>query len=356
MKRKLMAITLVLALFTVGCAGQVENGGGTQVSDNTDTNNTEKSGENNNTQEDSTQSTAAVTEVEAVDTTDMFTDRDMNSAYDESNSAYIEMNGASATCSSSAVTIEGSTITISDEGTYILTGTLDDGMIIVNADDSDKLQLVLNGVNITSSTSAPIYILEADKVVVTLPQNTENQLANGGEYVAIDDNNIDSVIYSKQDLSFNGEGKLEINAQAGHGIVCKDDLVFTNGSYTINSSSHGVDANDSVRVVNASFAINAGKDGIHVENTEDTTLGFAYIESGIFDILAQGDGISTSAYAQIEDGEFNIVAGGGSENAQKQTSESWGGFGGGARPGGRGGFQKKPQGEMPQGEMLLESG
>lgn len=268
---------------------------------------------------------------------DMFTSRDLNSDYDSSTSAIIKLNGNSATSTSNAVEISGSTVTIKDEGTYIVSGTLNDGIIIVNADTTDKPQIVLNGVNITSKTSAPLYILECDKAVVTLADGTENILKNGGTFTTIDENNIDGAVFSKQDLSFNGTGALTITSPAGHGIVCKDDLVLASGEYSITSASHGIDANDSVRINNIDLTIDSGKDGIHAENSDDTSKGFVYISNGNFDIASEGDGISSGAHMQILDGTFNILAGGGSENGTKSSSGNYGGFMGGGMPGGMGG-------------------
>ena len=256
------------------------------------------------------------------DVSDMFTDRDYEIGYDESSSVLIRLNGDSVSCDSDAVQISGTVVTITDKGTYILSGTLDNGMIVVNAGENDKPQLVLNGVSVNSETSAPIYILEADKVFITLATDTSNTLSNGGSFTAIDDNNIDSVIFSKQDLTLNGFGNLTITSPAGHGIVSKDDLVLTSGSYIINSASHGLDANDSVRIANAEITINAGKDGIHAENSDDAELGFVYIASGTLDISAEGDGISAESYMQINDGTFKIVSGGGSANAANRSTDS----------------------------------
>ena len=120
-------------------------------------------------------------------------------------------------------------------------------MIIIDADKSAKIQLVLDNANINSNTSAAIYVCEADKVFITLAPGSENTLSNGGEYTAIDDNNIDAVIFSKDDLTLNGSGSLTINASAGHGIVSKDDLVITSGTYTINSASHGLSASSACK-------------------------------------------------------------------------------------------------------------
>ena len=209
------------------------------------------------------------------------------------------------------------------------------GEIIVNAPDTAKLQIVLNGVDITSKTSAPLYIPEADKVFLTLAEGTENTLSNGGTFTAIDENNIDAAIFSKQDLTLNGSGSLTVTSPAGHGIVCKDDLVLTSGTYIVNSASHGLDANDSVRITGeTNLTIDAGKDGIHSENTDDASLGFIYISNGTLNIEAEGDGIAAGAYVQIENGTFDLLVGGGSVNGSSASSGNYGGFMGGGGHGG----------------------
>ena len=275
---------------------------------------------------------------------DMFTDRDGRSEYDETKSVRIRLDGDAISCDSKSVQVSGSQAVITGEGTYILSGTLNDGMIVVNAGDKDKLQLVLEGVSITSAASAPIYILNADKVFLTLADGTSNTLSNGGTFTAVDENNIDAVIFSKEDLTLNGSGSLTVNSPAGHGIVSKDDLVITGGRYTITSASHGLEANDSVRLTGAALAIAAGKDGIHAENSDDDSLGFVYIAGGTFDISAEGDGVSAGSYLRIEDGSFDIVTGGGSANASKQTSDTWGNYGGRGGFGGPGGGMGGPSG------------
>ena len=322
MKRLLsVTLTLILLLGMLAGCGQTSAG----VNGNNDTN-------SSNT--DASESSAEAVEVDFSQTdSDMFTDRDYETDYDENDSIYIYLNGDTATASSDSVQISGSTITITENATHIISGTLDDGIIIVDADETAKLQLVFNGVNINSETSSPIYILEADKVFITLADRTENTLSNGGTFTAIDENNIDAVIYSKQDLTLNGSGSLTVTSPAGHGIVSKDDLVITGGTYIVTSASHGLDANDSVRIANASITVDAGKDGIHAENSDDAALGFIYISSGAVNIEAEGDGISAGSYMQIESGDIYILAGGGSENGTSTSSGSYGRFMGGSRPG-----------------------
>ena len=328
--KKFLSVFLILSLMPTllaGC-GLSGNFGGKQDTENN----------GRQTSVDTSVSNADPIDVDFSQTdTDMFTDRDMKNDFDTSEAVTIQLNGTSASASSDSVKISGSSVTVTEEATYIISGTLSDGMIVVDASDTAKLQLVLNGVNVTNSASAALYITEADKVFVTLADGTENTLANGGSFEAIDGNNIDGAVYSRQDLTFNGSGSLTVTSPAGHGIVCKDDLVFTGGTYTVNSSSHGLDANDSVRIANAELEIDAGKDMIHCENTDDASKGFIYISSGSVKGEAEGDGITASTYLQIEGGDFDLLVGGGAENGSKASSGNYGGFMGGG-PGGNQSF------------------
>ena len=276
---------------------------------------------------------------------DMFSDRDFEVGYDESTCINIVLSGDNATATSDSVKISGSTVTLTEEAEYVLSGELNDGSVIVNAQDNSKLHLVFNGVNINSSDSAPLNIINADKVFVTLVEGTQNTLSNGGEFKTTDESNIDGVVFSKSDITFNGSGSLEITSPAGNGIVGKDDLVITSGNYTVNCAAHGLDANDSVRIANANITVDSGKDGIHCENSEDGELGYVYFSSGTFKAEAEGDGISASNYVHIKDGSFDILTGGGSENGSKQSSDNYGGFMGGGH-GGMGGGRPDGMGGM----------
>ncbi len=267
---------------------------------------------------------------------DMFTDRDYEVGYSESDSIRIALNGDSISCNSTNVTIENNKATINKDGIYILSGTLNNGTIVVDVPDTAKPQLVFENVNINSENFAPLYVVNADKVFITLAASSENTLSNGGSFAAIDSNNVDGAIFSKADITFNGEGKLSINSPAGHGIAGKDDVAFTSGKYVINSELAGIDANDSVRIKNATFEIKSGKDGIHCENADDESKGLIYISEGKINIETKLDGISAQYYLQIESGDINIITGEGSANVT-HSSNGGGmqgpGMGGGQRPG-----------------------
>ena len=264
----------------------------------------------------------AVVENAAIDTDGLFSQRDLEQSWDESAAVRIELTGDTASSDSDAVQIDGGTVTITAEGVYVFSGTLSNGSIIVDAGDEDKVQLVLNGVSVTSSDFAAIYAKNADKVFVTLAENTENTLVNENGFTEIDDNHMDAVIFSKCDLTLNGAGKLTVTSPAGHGIVSKDELTITGGIYTITASGHGLTGKDSVAIAAGSFVIDSGKDGIHAEDEDDSEAGFIYLSDGDFTITAQGDGISASGMLEIAGGNYNITTGGGSAASEMKGGDS----------------------------------
>ncbi len=240
--------------------------------------------------------------------TQLFSDRDLSGEYDAAACDSITLSDAGCTTDSKKVTIDGSVITITGEGDYLLEGALSDGRIVVDVDKNEKVQLVLNGVALTSKTSAAIYVKKADKVFITHADGTKNTLANGGTFESVDDNNIDAVIFSKDDLTLNGTGELSVNAPAGHGIVSKNDLVVTNGTYEITASSHGMTGKDSVAVADGNFYITAGKAAVKSVNDDDLTQGNVSITGGAFTLSAGSDGITALNELNISGGRIVIDA------------------------------------------------
>ena len=272
--------------------------------------------------------TAEVSNIDGIlDSSDMFTNRDKEIGYDEESAIAINLSDGASTADSDSVVIDGDTITIAEEGTYILSGGLTNGQIVVEAENA-KVQLVLDNADISCETSAAIYVKAADKVFITTTDGSTNTVCTSGEFEAIDDNNIDAAIFSKSDLTLNGAGSLEVTCENGHGIVSKDDLVITSGEYVVDAGKHALSGKDSVRIAGGTFDLTAGRDGIHSENTDEEEKGFVYIENGSFTITSDGDGIDASYVVEIVDGSFDITAGGGYENGEVHTdNDMMGGFG-----------------------------
>ena len=241
----------------------------------------------------------------AIDITDMFTKRDLAGTYDESEAVKITLSGKTAACNSSNVQIEDGVVTIKAAGVYVLSGTLTDGTIVVDAGDDDKVQLVLDGVSIMAADYAAIYAKNADKVFVTLAEGAENSLTVSGDYVQTDDNNVDAVIFAKCDLTLNGTGSLTVKDNTGHGIVSKDDLVVTGGTYTIYSQDHCLNGKDSVRIADGTFNLSCDEDGIHAGN-DDQQDGYVYIEGGDINISVGDDAIHAEGLLIITGGDIDV--------------------------------------------------
>lgn len=241
----------------------------------------------------------------AIDITDMFTKRDLAGNYDESEAVKITLSGKTAACNSSNVQIEDGVVTIKAAGVYVLSGIFTDGTIVVDAGDDDKVQLVLDGVSITAADYAAIYAKNADKVFVTLAEGAGNSLTVSGNYVQTDDNNVDAVIFAKCDLTLNGTGSLTVKDNTGHGIVSKDDLVVTGGTYTIYSQDHCLNGKDSVRIADGTFNLSCDEDGIHAGN-DDQQDGYVYIEGGDINISVGDDAIHAEGLLIITGGDIDV--------------------------------------------------
>lgn len=251
---------------------------------------------NNNTVEGST-----------IDVANMFTDRDLRSDYDTSSAVNITLSGTSANSDGDGVSIDGSTVTISKEGTYIITGTLDNGTVKVEGTDTDKIQIVLNNAVINSDSYAGIYVKNADKVFITTAEGTENSVSNGGTYTQTDDSNVDGAIFAKDTITFNGKGILNVTSKSGHGIVSKDNVKITDGTLNVESADTAIQGKDSVRIAGGDITIKAGGDGIHSENEDDTSLGFVYVKEGNINIDAYDDAIHAEPEILITGGNIDVT-------------------------------------------------
>ncbi len=219
---------------------------------------------------------------------------DLEASYNEEDSNVIDIS-------------DGADVSITEGGTYIITGESSDGGITVDAGD-EEVQLVLRDVSLTCSDSSAITVLSSGGVSVILEGN--NYLANGGQFVNDSDEAIDAVVYSKDDLTVSGEGSLEISSPAGHGIVCKDEMVIAGGDYVLDVLEDGINTNDSLLITGGTFEINAGDDAIHTD-------GVLNITGGTFDITA-AEGLEGTAIV-IDGGEITISASDDGINAAQKT-------------------------------------
>ena len=241
-----------------------------------------------------------------LDTTDFFSNRDLAQTADTSNAVTITAQ-------------DNQTQTITEEGVYILTGSASNFTVRVEADKQAKIQLVLDGLNVTNSDFPVIYVVSADKCFITTT-STSNSLSVTGTFKADGDTNTDAVIFSKDDLVFNGTGTLTISS-SNNGISGKDDIKFTGGTYNIQSVKDSIEANDSILIYDGTFNITSSKDGLHSENDDDDTVGYIYIQNGNFTIKASSDAIQATTVCQIDGGTFSLTGSEGIEATYIQIND-----------------------------------
>ncbi|MBE5850958.1 MAG: carbohydrate-binding domain-containing protein [Lachnospiraceae bacterium] len=270
-----------------------------------------------------------------------FTDNDLNSDWDDSDATVITLNGDSAEISGDGAYQNDGNVVIANAGKYVVSGTLSDGSIVVDAYDSSKVFIRLAGVSVYCSNDAAFRVNQADKVFLTLAEGTDNSFESGSEYSesALSDNT-GGTFFSHDDLTVNGNGSLTITAAYKHGIDCNDKLVIAGGNITINAPQDGIHANDGVNIINATLTINAEDDGI---NGGESVL----VAGGTINILGCYEGIE-AVTVEIRDGELSIECTDDGINANGGS----GGFGG--MPGGmsgnfRGGMQSNPNTDFEPG-------
>lgn len=285
-----------------------------------------------------------------------FKDRDTKTDWSADTSTAIKLNGNTATVSGSGAKVSGGSVTIDAAGTYVLSGKLNDGQIIVDAAEDSSVQLVLNGAEIHDHDGAPIYVKAAGNVILTLQEGTENAVSDGQNY-AVTEAEADvpnAAIFSKADLTINGAGTLSVTGNSNNGINSKDDLKIVGGTINVEAVDDGILGKDMVAVKDGQITVKAGGDGIKSSNDTDADKGFVAIAGGMFNVTAGADGIQAETRLVVDGGTFDIVTGGGSANGEVKAQDNGRGGGpwGGMNPGDAG----QPAGSKPTSEANATSG
>lgn len=228
-----------------------------------------------------------------------------------------------STSTDASVLIDGQTVTITQEGTYQIAGTLDDGALIVESGENAKITLVLGGVSIKNTTGAAIQIGTADDVTIELEEGTTNVLQSGEEVdiatATESEEASGGALQSKADLKIKGKGSLNVLGYLNNGIHCTKDLKIKNGNISVTALGHGIKGKKSVTVSGGTVTVTSGKDGITSDETENEEKGFVTIEGGEIIITSAGDGVSAETTLTVTGGMISIISGGGSANAQQKT-------------------------------------
>lgn len=280
---------------------------------------------NNNDAENNNEELQIVKESTNIDVE--FTTDELVTEYEGEYTAKITLSDNGISVEGSGVTKSERTVTITKAGTYYITGTISDGNIVVNADKSDDVILILDNCNITSKTTAPINGVKCGKLTINLAENSKNTVTDSSSYLTFTDTEKeepDAAIFTKTDLIINGSGSLTVNANYNDAIASKDGLKIINANITINSTDDGIRGKDYVAINNANLTIKAEGDGIKTTNDTDTTLGYIVIEGGSINITAGADGVQAETVINIsEDAVVNIKTQGEISSSNKNQGFGW---------------------------------
>ncbi|MDD4125382.1 MAG: carbohydrate-binding domain-containing protein [Eubacteriales bacterium] len=244
-----------------------------------------------------------------------FTDYDKNESYSASDTS-VTFNGNSVNAVGTGASVNGSVVTITKAGVYVISGSSDDGQIIVEVAKKEKVRLVFNGLSLTSASSAPVWIKSADKTVITLAEGTENRLTDASSYTVKTDDEPNSCLFSKDDLTINGAGTLVVTGKYNNGITSKDDLKIMSGTITVKAKNNALKGNDSVAVAGGTISIESSDDGIKTTNDSDTDKGYIYIRGGSITIISGDDALQATQSIIITGGVVTVDAGGKAVNCE----------------------------------------
>ena len=254
--------------------------------------------------------TITVSEALAVNCTTHENSTDYN--YDLSQAVDIYLSNSSISSSSNHVDIADNMATITASGIYRLSGAISDGQILVDSDDGDPVYLVLDNVNITNTTNAPIFVKNAKIAFIILADGSDNYLTDQSNYAFEgDDDEPNATLFSKENMTICGDGSLTISANYNDAIASKDGLVIKNGNITINAVDDGIRGKDYLIIHDGTFAITAGGDGLKSDNEDDASMGYILVEGGKFNITSGGDAIQGKTDVMITGGNIAIKSGGG---------------------------------------------
>lgn len=244
--------------------------------------------------------------------------------WDESGVVSVTLTGAAIEVVPATGIVSGTTFTITTGGTYRIAGTLSDGNIIVNAPDDQLVRLVLNGVQISASKTAPLYIASGGKAVVILVANTVNRLQDGSiyQYASSDIDEPGAALYSATDLTISGKGSLIVEGNYNDGISTNDGLVIRDASVSVTAVDDGIRGKDYVILADAGIVINARGDGVKSDHDEDGSRGYVLVQGGLYDVTSGGDGLTGATDLLVDGGDLSLVSGGGSTQTTTVSSKA----------------------------------
>lgn len=246
------------------------------------------------------------------------TEEDTAGTYDSSSATTITASGDSVEVSGTnadAVSVDGTTVTITGAGTFVLTGTLDDGEVIVNAPDAE-VRLVAENVSITNADGPAVDIQDAGTAVLVLAEGSTNTLVDGATYADTSEEAATATLFSSDTLTIAGTGSLDVTGSSNDAISSKNGLAIVGDpTITVDAADDGIRGKDYLVVNGGTLTVTTGGDGLKASEDTDETQGFVALGQASVTITAGDDGVAAVTDVTVEDTTLTVTAGGGQANA-----------------------------------------
>ncbi|GAA3700262.1 carbohydrate-binding domain-containing protein [Arthrobacter ginkgonis] len=205
------------------------------------------------------------------------------------------------------VQVDGDTVTITAAGTYRLAGSLSDGSVVVAAGDQDTVRLILDGVELASSTGSPFVVNSADEAIVYLADGTANSLTDAATYADTGEDAPNAALYSAADLTVAGSGSLTVTGNSNNGITTNDGLVLAGGQVQVTSMDDGIRGKDYVVLLAGDYAVDARGDGVKSDNEEDAGRGWLLVDGGTLTVASGDDGVKAFNLLTVTGGAVSVT-------------------------------------------------
>jgi hypothetical protein len=207
---------------------------------------------------------------------------------------------------SAAAKVDGDTVTISAAGTYRLSGNLSDGQVVIAAGEEDVVRIVLDGVELSSSTGSAFVVRSANEAIVFLADGSTNSVADAASYAEQAEESPNAALYSMADLTIAGSGALAVSGKYKDGIVSKDGLVLAAGTVTVNAADDGIRGKDYTVLLDGAYTVTAGGDGVTSDNEVDEGRGWLLVSGGALTVKAGDDGVKAHNRLAMTGGDVTV--------------------------------------------------
>ncbi len=230
---------------------------------------------------------------------------------------------------------DGTDYRIVSGGEYTLSGRLSDGSVTVGAPEDENVTLVLNGLNISNGSRAPVFCESAKNLKIKAAKDSYNRIEDlrqpEEKKAASEDSGsgnqkaetAGAAVFSGCDIEISGHGALSVISQYSDGIRTKDDLSIKNTVLRVEAANDALRGNDSVTAESGSIILIAGGNGIVTSNSELSSSGNQKGNITILDgnilIRSSGDAVDSAASVSIENGQISLFTGSHAEAPEEEN-------------------------------------